>query len=343
MLHKPTISVLIPCHNEEKSIRACVRSCLNQTRLPDEIVVVNDGSTDRSGAILAEFGSAIKVVTIPTATGNKSYAQEYGLRFITSEIFIATDGDTIMDSRFIEHIEKDFNNPQITAIAGYVKSLKYNWLTACRELDYVLGQDFHKVAQDKLGYLFVISGCAGAFRTEIFKRHIPFEHDTLTEDLDFTYRLHLQGFHIKLNRRAITYTQDPTTLGAYVNQMRRWYGGGWQNLLKHYRVLQHPFAAFELSLMYAEGIFLSSLFLVLPFINIRYFLLYSLSFIGLQLLVGIYGGITRRRFDLILYSPLFLVLNTLNAYIFLERFFVEIILGKKNLVWFKPPRQEIAT
>jgi glycosyltransferase involved in cell wall biosynthesis len=45
------ISILIPCHNEEKSIRACVQSCLDQTRKPDQILVVNDGSIDKSAKI----------------------------------------------------------------------------------------------------------------------------------------------------------------------------------------------------------------------------------------------------------------------------------------------------
>ncbi len=70
------ITILIPCHNEEKSIKSTINSCLNQSRTPDEILVVNDGSTDRTGDILASFGNKIKVVNIARATGNKSYAQE---------------------------------------------------------------------------------------------------------------------------------------------------------------------------------------------------------------------------------------------------------------------------
>ena len=135
------ISVLIPCHNEEKSIQTCVQSCLDQSRIPDEIVVVNDGSTDRSAEILAGFGDQIKVVTLEKATGNKSFAQEYGLRFVSGEIFITTDGDTVLDRDFVKIVEEDFTrNPQISAIAGYVRSRKYNWLTACRAFEYAIGR-----------------------------------------------------------------------------------------------------------------------------------------------------------------------------------------------------------
>jgi len=229
MSKKPIkISVLIPCRNEERSIKATVESCLNQSRKPDQIVVVNDGSTDRTADILALFGDKIQVVTIKKATGNKSYAQEYGLKFVTSDVFVTTDGDTMLDKDFIKYIEEDFQDESIISVAGYVRSMKYNWLTACRAFEYAVGQNLHKLAQSNINFLFVIPGAAGGFRTSDFRKHISFDHDTLTEDLDFTYRLHKKSLNILYDRRAIVFTQDPTTLKAYLNQMRRWFGGGWQ-------------------------------------------------------------------------------------------------------------------
>ena len=165
------ISILIPCHNEESSIRRCIQSCIDQTRKADEIVVVNDGSTDKSGEIIAEFGDIVTVVTIPKATGNKSYAQERGLEFVTGDVFIATDGDSILGSRFVEYIEEDFRDEEIMAMCGYVSSLQYNWLTACRALEYLIGQNIHKLAQSYINFILVIPGVAGAFRTEVFKQH----------------------------------------------------------------------------------------------------------------------------------------------------------------------------
>lgn len=228
------ISILIPCHNEEKSIKSTIESCLNQSRKPDEILVVNDGSTDRTAEILASFKDQIKVVTIAQATGNKSHAQEYGLTFVGGDIFIATDGDTVLDKDFVKYVEEDFQDASITAVAGYVRSMPYNWLTACRAFEYAVGQNLHKLAQHYINFLFVIPGAAGAFRTKDFFKHITFEHDTLTEDLDFTYRLHRKGLRVFYDRRIVVFTQDPVTLPAYINQMRRWFGGGWQCLLKHH-------------------------------------------------------------------------------------------------------------
>ena len=163
------ISILIPCHNEEKSIAKCVDSCLRQTRKADQILVVNDGSTDTSAQILSSYGDRIEVITIPIATGNKSRAQEKGLQYVTGDVFVATDGDTVLSRNFLNSIEKDFSDSSVVAVGGYVKSLKYNWLTACRALDYAVGQNIDKLAQDYVNYMLVIPGAAGAFRTDIFK------------------------------------------------------------------------------------------------------------------------------------------------------------------------------
>ncbi len=335
------VSIVIPCHNEEKGIRATIESCINQTRKPLQILVVDDGSTDGSAKIIDEYNQYVDVVTISNATGNKSYAQEIGLMYVKGEIFFATDGDTILDSHVIEEVEKSFEkDPSIVAVGGYVKSLKYNWLTACRELDYIVGQNLHKVAQSYIDAIFVIPGCAGAFRTEEFKKHIKFEHDTLTEDLDFTYKLHKNYFRIEYNKNVITYTQDPAKLSEYINQMRRWYGGGWQNLKKHYSVVGKPNNALQLSLTYIEGLIFSSALFIFPIINIRFFKFFLIPYLVFLVGLGIYGSILRKRLDLLVYSPTYIVLVFVNSWIFLEQFWKEIILQKTNLVWFHPERRQ---
>jgi cellulose synthase/poly-beta-1,6-N-acetylglucosamine synthase-like glycosyltransferase len=335
------ISILIPCYNEALTIEKCVNSCLNQKRRPDEIVVVNDSSTDDTAKILKKFGKEIKVVKTPRNTGNKSHAQEYGLKFITGDIFITTDGDTILQEDFISIIKKDMTDESISAVAGYVKSLKYNWLTACRALDYIISGNIDKLAQHYMNFIFVIPGAAGAFRTKVFREKIFFTHDTITEDLDFTYRLHKLGYKIGYNRKAVCYTQDPTTLHAYINQMRRWFGGGWQNFLKHFSIPEKPGMALELSLMYVEGLSLSFLAFVMPLINLYMAINLFLMYCAVAFLFCVFGAIKDNRMDLLFILPFYIFLKYVNAYIFIEQFFKEIIFRKKNLSWFKPERVNI--
>jgi cellulose synthase/poly-beta-1,6-N-acetylglucosamine synthase-like glycosyltransferase len=336
------ISILIPAHNEEKSIRKCIESCLKQTRKADEIIVVNDGSTDKTGNILADFKkNQIKVVDISVATGNKSFAQEMGLPYVTGEVFICTDADTILDKHFVELIEKEFSDPEIMAVAGYVKSLKYNWLTICRGLEYAISQNVHKLAQSYINFMFVVPGSAGAFRTEIFRKDITIEHDTVTEDLDFTYKLHQKGYKIKYSRAAIVYTQDPVNFRSYIGQVRRWYGGGWQNFVKHFRPLGDASKALELSLIYIEGVIFSFLFFLIPIINIRvaaYFMIFYLLIVAAS---AVYAAIIEKRADL-LFAPLFyIVLVYINSWIFLEQFLKIFIFRRKKLGWIQPDRIKI--
>lgn len=338
------ISILIPAHNEERSIEATVRSCLNQSRKPDQILVVDDGSTDKTPEILASFGNAIDVGTITPATGNKSHAQELGLKHITGDIFIATDGDTILDKDFVKHIEEDFQDPKVVAVAGYVRSKKYNWLTACRAFEYAVGQNLHKLAQHNINFLFVIPGAAGAFRTKVFNENVGFEHDTLTEDLDFTYRLHKNGFKVHYDRRAIVFTQDPMTIRQYVNQMRRWFGGGWQCLMKHYSlVTKSPQAALELSLMYMEGITFSILLFILPFLSLKFYFTIIFSYLITATAFACFAAWKERRPELLVVPFPYLLILYIHSYVFLEQFVKEVIFRKKSLVWFKPDRIKIQT
>lgn len=336
------ISIMVPCYNEEKSIQKCIESCLNQTREPDEIIVIDDGSTDSTPEILDSFGDRIKVKRIEKNSGNKSYAQELGLRFLKGDVFITTDADTVLDKKFVERVYSDFKKEKVVAIAGYVKSLKHNWLTTCRDLDYIIGQDIHKVAQSLISALFVIPGCAGVFKTDVFKEHVGFDHDTLTEDLDFTYKLHESGFKIKYDRSVVAYTQDPQDLNSYIRQMRRWYSGGWQNLTKHFkRIFNKTENVFELSLIYIEGLIFSALLFLVPLININVFRTYIFFYFTILFACAVYASLKRKNPDLLVYFPLYCLIIFLNAWIFLESFISETILKNKNLVWRKPDRRPI--
>lgn len=337
-----TISILIPGYNEEKSIAACIDSCINQSRPADEIIIVDDGSTDNTAKILASFGDKITVVTMRKNTGNKSLAQEAGLKHVKTDIFIATDADTLLDYDFVKNIENDFlNDKEIMAVSGLIKSIKHNWLTACREIEYTISQDIHKSAQVYIGTLLVIPGCAGAFRTQVFFDTITFDHDTLTEDLDFTYKYNKKELKIHFNTKAIVYTQDPATLGVYIKQVRRWYGGGWQNIKKHIDILSRPASMLELLMLYMESFMLASILFIVPFISLEMFGKVVFTLLIYTIVMGIYASIRRRRIDLFIYSPGYLILIFVNSYIFMSELIHEVILRKNNLVWYKPERRTL--
>lgn len=289
--------------------------------------------------LLKSFGKRIKVVTIKNPSGNKSYAQEIGMKHVTNGIVVTTDADTILDEHFIEEIVKKFEDRTVIACAGLVKSVKHNWLTACRQLEYIIGQNIHKHAQSHINALFVIPGCAAAYRTRIFKKHISMDHDTVTEDLDFTYKHHRKGFKIAYAKKAIVYTQDPATIRDYVHQLRRWYAGSWQNLIKHRKVLEKPNNAFELSLIFAEGLVFPFMLILALLFNRNVFLYYYLSYTAVALIFALYALFSEKRPDVLLIVPIHLFISFINYVVFLEQFVYEVFLNKNNSVWIQPKRR----
>lgn len=339
------ISLLMPAHNEWKSIRKSLDSIIAQTRAIDEIIVVNDGSTDDTGSILDEYAQIhknIHPIHLEYNTGNKSKAQEKGISYITGDVVIMTDADTILDKNFVKFTERRFlwkNGDKIAAVGGYVMSLKHNWMTACRAIDYVVGQFIFKKAQAIIDYVYVMPGCATTFRTEIL-RTLVFYHDTVTEDLDFTFQMHLSGNKIFYDESAIVYTQDPPNLSSYIRQMSRWYGGWWQNLRKYWRIIMHrPAAAFVISSIVVDGVIYGFINLILPFLYPQVFFLYILPiYLVTAFIFSILAAFHNRRPDLLLYFPHFVFIGFVNSYIIIKEFFREVIFRRKNLTWNKVDR-----
>lgn len=336
------ISLLVPCYNEEKSLEASILASLGQRRKFDEIIFVDDGSTDRTPEILAKYSEHIICRRTTKNTGNKSSAQEYGLRFVSGDVMVTTDADTLLDETFAEEVEKSFQNPDTAAMAGRVESIPYNWLTLCRAYEYTVGQNIHKLAQSYMNNIFVMPGAASAFRVKEFRQHITFDHDTITEDLDFTYKLHQKRLQIVYNANAISYTQDPANLENYLNQMRRWFGGGWQNLTKHFLIIPtRPSRAFELSLLYSEGLIFSVLIFVLPILNPWFGLNLFAGYFAVAFTFAIWAAYMEKRPMLMLAPIPYMLLVYINAFVFLEQFVKEVVLRKKNLTWFKPERHNL--
>lgn len=335
------LSLLVPCYNEELTLEASILSCLNQTRPFDQLLFINDSSTDATRKVLDKYKHKITVKRTRRNTGNKSHAQEHGMKFVKGDVVVTTDADTLLDKNFAKYIEEDFQDQNVVAVSGYVSSLPHNWITLCRAFEYVIGQNLHKLAQSYLNYMFVMPGAASAFRIKAFHEHIQFDHDTITEDLDFTYKLHHKHQKILYDRRVISYTQDPNTLRAYINQIRRWYGGGWQNLLKHYHIAQHPVRALELSVMYAEGVIFSVLLFIIPLLNPWFGLWMVVGYIIIGALFALWAAAVAKRASLIFAPIPYMLLTYINSYIFLEQLVMEAIWRRKRLAWFKPERRRL--
>ena len=100
------ISVIIPVFNAEKFLRECLESLLIQTFTDFEVIVVDDCSTDSSTTIaesfLENFGGRLKIISLPTNTGNASIPRNEGLRFSRGEYIFFMDNDDLLINTALE-------------------------------------------------------------------------------------------------------------------------------------------------------------------------------------------------------------------------------------------------
>lgn len=111
----PTISVVIPVHDEARILARCLRALLAQTELPDEILVVDNACTDDSVRIALGF-PRVRVVSEPRP--GVTYARTAGFDAATCDIIARIDADTVVRADWVERIRSDFQDPDLDGQGG---------------------------------------------------------------------------------------------------------------------------------------------------------------------------------------------------------------------------------
>lgn len=231
----PLVSVLIPAYDEEKVIADTIRSVLRSDYRPLEVIVVDDGSRDATGAIVeAEFGADPRVRLYRQSNQGKSAALNFAVAEARGEILVTIDADTWIDPPAIDRLVRHFASPDIAGVAGNTKvANRGRWLTRWQALEYISGQNLEKRAFDLLNCITVVPGALGAWRAEDIRSNGGFSMHTVAEDTDLTLTIRRNGRRIVFDDTAIARTIAPETPGALVRQRFRWTFGTLQALWKH--------------------------------------------------------------------------------------------------------------
>jgi cellulose synthase/poly-beta-1,6-N-acetylglucosamine synthase-like glycosyltransferase len=229
------VSVVVPAYNEEKVIVRTVQSLLAQQYPGLEIIVVDDGSPDRTADVVtAEFQNnpAIRVLRKPN--GGKASALNLGVREARGEIVVAVDGDTIFAPGAIEALTVPLADERVGAVAGNAKvGNRINLVTRWQAVEYITSQNLDRRAFSLLNCITVVPGAVGAWRRQLVLDAGGFSAQTMAEDQDLTLTLLRQGWHIAYADQAIAYTEAPDTLEGLSRQRFRWSFGTLQCAWKH--------------------------------------------------------------------------------------------------------------
>ena len=157
------ISVVIPVYNEEKHITQCIDALIHNTRRPDEILLADGGSSDRTLMLASKF-SEVTILDNPRKTA--AAGRNVGIRHAKGDIIAFTDGDCIVEKNWLEEIEKAFIKYELDGLGGKVTTAPFEnkyekyWGTLAWKVIMSFGDDAYQVKEKKLNDAFVTANCA---------------------------------------------------------------------------------------------------------------------------------------------------------------------------------------
>jgi cellulose synthase/poly-beta-1,6-N-acetylglucosamine synthase-like glycosyltransferase/peptidoglycan/xylan/chitin deacetylase (PgdA/CDA1 family) len=230
------VSVIVPAYNEKEGIEAAVRSLAGGDHAGGiEVVVVDDGSTDGTAAIVEALHLRnVRVVRIPN--GGKPNALNVGVAMAKHDLIVMVDGDTVFEADALGKLVQPFADPAVGAVAGNVKVGNRKTMVArWQHVEYVIGFNLDRRLYDLMRCMPTVPGAIGAFRRTALQQIGGMSDDTLAEDTDVTMAMCRAGWKVVYEERARAWTEAPATLRQLWLQRYRWSYGTMQALWKHKR------------------------------------------------------------------------------------------------------------
>ncbi len=335
------LTVIIPAYNEAEFVGDTIRSLQEQTAPPDQIILVDDCSTDGTGDVGRRAG--ITVLRPTKNTGSKAGAQSYALPWVRTGLVMAIDADTTLEPTAVERLMQCFVHPDVGAACGFVlpRRIKTVWERG-RFIEYLFAFTFYKQVQDYYRRPLISSGCFSMYRTELLRRQGGWSGRTLAEDMDLTWSFHQAGVGVRFVPEAVCYPIEPYNFRLMRRQLHRWSHGFIQNVSLHWRgLLAVPFLRSAVAVALWDAIVASLAFLIVipvlivwlqsPWLLLAYFI--DAPAILVPLLIG---ATPRRQIGRTLTSlPSFFVLRLVNGFYFLEAVWSEWLLRRSFHIYEK--------
>jgi cellulose synthase/poly-beta-1,6-N-acetylglucosamine synthase-like glycosyltransferase len=239
----PGVSIIIPTFNGEAGIGSSIESVLNLDYPADklELVVVNDGSTDRTERIVSEIISHNPTRNIRLVTQKnqgKAAALNTGIGCSVGEFFACMDDDSLVDKDALKRMVQAFLDygDGLAVVTPAMKVFKPgNLLQRLQSLEYVSSIMVNRILSG-FDSVYVAPGPFSLYNRKIMKHVGEFDTDSIAEDQEIAYRIQKFNYAIKQCPDAFVYTVSPANIRALYRQRNRWYKGGYANLIKYKRL-----------------------------------------------------------------------------------------------------------
>jgi peptidoglycan-N-acetylglucosamine deacetylase len=235
---KYSLSIVIPCYNEEKSIGKTIDNLArNGYSELKKIIVVDDRSTDKSYKIMKEYEKKypglVKAVQTPKNTGNAAGAKNYGSIFVKTELIGFTDADSFPEKGAIEKMIGFFDQERVGAVTSTVLvQNRKNLLCRLQAIEYIVIK-FSRKLLEFVDSIYVTPGPLAVYRRSAFEEIGRFDELNLTEDIEITWNLLANKYLVKMSVPSKVYSIAPTKVKAWFKQRLRWNMGGVQTMFKH--------------------------------------------------------------------------------------------------------------
>lgn len=245
----PTVTVMVPAHNEEVVIAATVKHILHLNYPPEkvQVIVIADNCSDDTAGRLRElkanpqYAERDFMIMERKGTGGKSGALNDAIEFAIGEWICIYDADAAPEKNALMFLaQKSLENPEkYGAVFGRNKARNrnQNFLSKCINLELVTSQRIYHTGLWELFKIGTIPGTNYIIKTELIKELGGWDTQAITEDTAVSFEIMAKGQLIALAPQAEAYQQEPENLAVYMKQRERWGKGNLRVVLDNFHHL----------------------------------------------------------------------------------------------------------
>ncbi|MFA5887170.1 MAG: glycosyltransferase family 2 protein [Candidatus Nanoarchaeia archaeon] len=293
----PAVTITMPVLNEGDTVRQTLLSAiaLDYPRNKLEIIVVNDGSTDKTREIVEKViwqhrETRIKLINHIKNKG-KGESMNEALKIAKGEFFTCLDADSFIESKALKKMLPYFKDKRVGAVLPLMRVYKpKTMLEKMQWCEYIVNL-FMKNIMAKKDCVHVIPGPFSVYKTEVIRTLGGFAENNITEDLEISLRLQKNHYKIVQLLGVSVYTVVPNTLKGIYKQRNRWYKGTMINLFNYKSLVFNrkygDFGMVQLPHVFVSGILAATMIILVGYTMIikpfaRW--LYDMSYINFDLI-----------------------------------------------------------